>query len=217
MPLIYFKEEEKDMDSRLRWALLTLAVLIAALAVQPAAAHVGGGGLPGVGLPATKGAERLVTAADPRFDVLVFSRTTGFRHTDAIDAGKTAIAAMGTAQNFSVTATEDATQFNDATLRPYEVIVMLHPDGEGILNATQRTAYERWLQRGKGVVGIHAAANADRDWDWMTDLRGGSLFLNHPSGANQFQQATVKIVDPNHPATQGIPADWVRTDRVCAL
>ena len=119
---------------------------------------------------------------------------------------------MGTAQNFSVTITEDATQFTDATLRPYEVVVMLHPDGEGILNAAQRTAFERWLQRGKGLVGIHAAANADRDWDWMADSRGGSLFLNHPSGANQFQQATVKNVDPNHPAMQGIPADWVRTD-----
>ena len=89
---------------------------------------------------------------------------------------------------------------------------MLHPDGEGILNAAQRTAFERWLQRGKGLVGIHAAANADRNWDWMTDLRGGSLFANHPSGALQFQQATVKNVDANHPAMQGIPADWVRTD-----
>ncbi len=25
---------------------------------------------------------------EPRFDVLVFSKTTGFRHADAIDAGK---------------------------------------------------------------------------------------------------------------------------------
>ena len=42
----------------------------------------------------------------------------------------------------------------------------------------------------------------------MTDARGGSLFDNHPA----IQQATVNITDPNHPATQGIPANWVRTD-----
>jgi PKD repeat protein/glucose/arabinose dehydrogenase len=201
--------------SLLRPLLIGAAVLAAPAAAHASGAH-SGAGLPGIGLPAEKGAERLVTAADleaePRFDVLVFSRTTGFRHTEAIDAGKLAIAAMGTEKNFSVTSTEDATQFTDATLRPYEVIVFLHPDGEGILSATQRTAFERWLQRGKGLVGIHAAANADRNWEWMTDLRGGSLFLNHPSGALQFQQATVKITDPNHPSTQGIPADWVRTD-----
>ena len=67
-----------------------------ALVAAPARAHDGSGGLPGVGLPAAKGVQRLVTAdelrQDPRFDVLVFSRTTGFRHTDAIDAGKVAIA-----------------------------------------------------------------------------------------------------------------------------
>ena len=135
--------------------------------------------------------------------MLVFSKTTGFRHTDAIDAGKAAIAAMGTAQNFSVTMTEDATQFTDATLRPYEVVVMLHPDGEGILNAAQRTAFERWLQRGKGLVGIHAAANADRDWDWMADSRGGSLFLNHPSGAQPVPAGDGQERRPESPRHAG--------------
>ena len=45
-------------------------------------------------------------------------------------------------------------------------MVFLNTDGEGILNGAQRTAFERWMQRGGGLVGIHAAANADRDWDW---------------------------------------------------
>ena len=172
-------------------------------------------------MPAEKGVTRAVTAAqlqeEPRFDVLVFSRTTGFRHSEAIDAGKAALTAMGTAQNFTVTLTEDATQFTDAILRPYEVIVMLHPDGEGILTAAQRTAFERWLQRGKGLVGIHAAANADRNWDWMTDLRGGSLFLNHPSGALQFQQATVKNVDSAPPGDAGHPGRLGAHGRVVQL
>ncbi len=86
------------MNRRLRWSGLIMAVVSTALAATPARAH-DGGGLPGVGLPAAKGVQRLVTAdelrQDPRFDVLVFSRTTGFRHTDAIDAGKAAIAGDG--------------------------------------------------------------------------------------------------------------------------
>ena len=32
-------------------------------------------------------------------------------------------------------------------------------------------------------------------------MMGGALFLNHPSGANQFQTATVNVEDPNHPAS----------------
>ncbi len=145
--------------------------------------------------------------------MLVFSRTTGFRHTDAIDAGRTAITQMGAAEDFSVDLTEDATRFTDAGLRPFEVIVFLNTDGEGILNAAQRTAFERWMQRGGGLVSIHADANADRNWGWKGDMMGGSWFLNHPAPPVQFQQATVNVVDTAHPATRDLPApNWVRED-----
>ncbi len=150
---------------------------------------------------------------EPRFDVLVFSKTTGFRHAEAIDAGKAKIAEMGVENDFSVTASEDATLFTDAGLRDFEVVVFLNTDGEGILNAAQRNAFERWTQRGGGIVGIHAVANADRDWAWMGDMMGGAWFLNHPAGALQFQQATVNVVDPSHPATADVPQpNWVRSD-----
>jgi len=147
-----------------------------------------------------------------RFDVLVFSKTTGFRHTGAIDAGKAGIQALGTAEDFAVTTSEDASVFSDAGLRDFEVVVFLHTDGEGILDAAQRTAFERWTSRGGGIVGIHADANADRDWRWKTDMMGGAQFANHPSGALQFQDATVRVEDPDHPAMQGIPTAWVRND-----
>ena len=120
-------------------------------------------------------------AQDPaRFDVLVFSKTTGFRHESAIAAGRTGIQALGTAGGYAVTLSEDAAVFSDAGLRDYEVVVFLHTDGEGILNAAQRTAFERWTSRGGGIVSIHADANADRNWAWKTDMMGGALFANHP-------------------------------------
>lgn len=40
---------------------------------------------------AMTGTVTVTAEEEPRFDVLVFSRTTGFRHSDAIDAGKLAI------------------------------------------------------------------------------------------------------------------------------
>jgi cytochrome c len=150
---------------------------------------------------------------EPRFDVLVFSKTTGFRHTEAIAAGHAKIAAMGVENDFSVTSSEDAALFTDAGLRDFEVVVFNNTDGEGILNAAQRSAFERWTQRGGGIVSIHADANADRDWAWKGDMMGGAWFANHPSGALQFQQATVNVTDGDHPSTQDVPQpDWVRTD-----
>jgi cytochrome c len=152
-------------------------------------------------------------ATEPRFDVLVFSKTTGFRHTEAINAGHAQIAAMGQAGNFRTVASEDSTLFSDEGLREFEVVVFLNTDGNGIFSGAQRTAFERWVQRGGGVVGIHAAANADRDWEWYGDMMGGAWFANHPSGALQFQTATVNVVDGQHPSTADLPQpNWVRED-----
>ena len=162
--------------------------------------------------PSMTGTVTVNAAGDPRFDVLVFSRTTGFRHSDAIDAGKLAIPQMGEDGNYNVDLSEDPTKFSDAGLRPYEVVVFLNDDGEGILNAAQRTAFERWTQRGGGIVAIHADANADRNWAWKGDMNGGAWFNNHPDGALQFQQAKVLRTDDTHPATVNVPEEWTRED-----
>jgi PKD repeat protein/glucose/arabinose dehydrogenase len=150
-----------------------------------------------------------VAQTQPRFDVLVFSRTTGFRHTAAINAGRSALTQMGVAQDFNVTLTEDAGEFTSHNLRNFDVVVFLNTDGEGILNAAQRTAFERWMQRGGGAVSIHADANADKAWAWKRDMMGGGLFDNHPP----IQQAMMDIVDRDHPATAGLPPGrWQWTD-----
>jgi type 1 glutamine amidotransferase len=167
---------------------LALAAALAASAAAPTAAHA--------------------QVEQGRYSVLVFSRTTGFRHTAAIAAGHTALEAMGDAEDFDTTHSEDATDFTSHNLRNYDVVVFLNTDGEGILNAAQRTAFERWMQRGGGAVSIHADANADKAWDWKRDMFGGGLFDNHPP----IQEATVEVADPDHPATDDLPASFSWTD-----
>jgi Trehalose utilisation len=54
-------------------------------------------------------------SGDPRFNVLVFSKTTGFRH-DSIPQGIAAIEALGAEHRFAVSSAEDATRFSDAAL-----------------------------------------------------------------------------------------------------
>jgi cytochrome c len=149
---------------------------------------------------------------DPRFDVLVFTRTTAFRHAEAIEAGRTELERMGKDAGFSVDATEDPSRFSDDGLRRYEVVVLLSTNGPGVLRGGERAAFERWVRAGGGVVAIHAAANADRDWAWYGELLGGARFRNHPPGDLQFQRATVSVEDPNHPATEPLPRAWTRTD-----
>jgi cytochrome c len=145
---------------------------------------------------------------EPRFDALVFSKTTGFRHTEAIEAGKVAIRELAVEHNFRVDETEDSGQFTERNLARYDVVVMLHPDGQNVLLDAEEVAFERYIQRGGGVVGIHAASNMNRDWPWWQDLLGGALFANHPP----IQTATMHVEDRNHPATAHLPADWEWTD-----
>ncbi|MYR12651.1 glycosyl hydrolase, partial [Streptomyces sp. SID724] len=101
-------------------------------------------------------------AADPAYDVLVFSKTAGFRHS-SIDEGITALRQLGTANNFTVTATEDATAFTPANLSGYEAVVFLSTTGD-VLNTAQQTAFEGYIRSGGGYVGIHAAADTEYDW-----------------------------------------------------
>ncbi|MGP3634980.1 ThuA domain-containing protein [Streptomyces sp. 24-1644] len=172
-----------------------------------------GGLLCAAALPATassaagpKPASRAVAeAADPAYDILVFSRTAGFRHS-SIDEGVSALRELGAANNFTVTATEDAAAFTPAGLAPYEAVVFLSTTGD-VLNAAQQTAFEGYIQGGGGYVGVHAAADTEYDWTWYGGL-AGALFHSHP----QIQQATVKVEDRAHDATAHLPTAWQRTD-----
>jgi cytochrome c len=148
---------------------------------------------------------------DHDFDVLFFHKTTGFRH-DAIPAAIAAVEQLGADHDFSVTASQDAAVFTDGSLADYEAVV-LFTDGEGTLNAEQRSEFQRFVRHGGGVVGLHSASNMDKtDWPWWSDMMGGAFFKSHPSGANQFQEATVRIEDATHPSTAGLPTEWVRED-----
>ncbi len=139
------------------------------------------------------------------FDVLVFSRTTGFRH-GSIAAGIAAIESLGAANDFTVTATENQNLFTDANLEQYEAVVFLNTTGNP-LGGTQQAVFERYIQSGGGYLGVHAAADAEYNWSWYGDLMG-AYFQSHPS----IQQATINVADKAHPATRNLPDRWSRTD-----
>ncbi|MFG3691666.1 ThuA domain-containing protein [Micromonospora sp. NPDC047740] len=143
--------------------------------------------------------------AAPDFTVLVFSKTAGFRH-DSIPTGIQTIRDLGTANNFAVEATEDATQFNPTNLARFKAVIWLSTTGD-VLNATQQTAFENYIRAGGGYVGVHAAADTEYDWAWYGGLVG-AYFASHPA----IQPATVRIADTTHPATVGLPVAWNRTD-----
>ncbi|MBQ0902122.1 ThuA domain-containing protein [Micromonospora sp. U21] len=170
------------MRSRALALVTSLAMLLATLVALPAPA-----------------------SAAPLTKVLVFSKTAGFRHS-SIPNGIAAIRQLGTANGFTVTATEDAAQFTTANLAQYQAVVFLSTTGD-VLNASQQTAFESYIAAGGGYVGVHAAADTEYSWPWYGGLVG-AWFDSHPA----IQSATVRVEDRTNPSTAHLGDTWVRSD-----
>jgi len=137
--------------------------------------------------------------------VLIFSKTAGYHH-ESIPTGIKAIQTLGAKNGFEVDTTSDASKFVEDTLKKYAALVFLSSTGE-LLSGNQEIALERYIQSGGGFVGIHAAADAEYDWNWYVRMIGAS-FLSHPAQ----QMANLVINDKTHPSTDSLPATWSRKD-----
>ncbi|MFG2342574.1 ThuA domain-containing protein [Streptomyces phaeochromogenes] len=137
--------------------------------------------------------------------VLVFSKTAGFRH-DSIPEGVAAVKSLGDENGFRVDATEDAGAFSSRNLSRYDAVVFLSTTGD-VLNGAQQRAFEGYIKRGGGYVGIHAAADTEYDWEFYGGL-AGAYFQSHPA----IQPARIEVEDRAHPATSPLGESWNRTD-----
>jgi len=145
------------------------------------------------------------TPPSPAFSVLVFSKTEGFRH-DSIPAGVAAIRQLGLQRGFSVDATEDSSAFEDDGLMKYKAVVFLSTTGD-VLSDAQQAAFERYIRRGGGFVGIHSATDTEYEWPFYGGLVG-AYFAGHPD----IQTATVQVENSGNASTASLPRQWVRRD-----
>jgi cytochrome c len=133
--------------------------------------------------------------------ILVFTKTTGFRHA-SIPGAIRAVKTLGAQDGFAVDATEDAGAFTDGNLAGYDAVVFLLTTGD-VLDDTQQGAFQRYLRAGHGWVGVHSASDTEYDWAWYGGLVG-AYFRDHPA----IQAATLDVAEPRN----GLPAKWMRTD-----
>lgn len=172
------------------------------------AAAGGTAGALGGASSAMAGAESSMAGSGASADgisILIYSRTVGYRH-DSIPDGIGALTELSRAHGWRLTATEDPNQFSDAGLAGYDVVIFLSTTGD-VLDASQQTAFERFIRAGNGFIGVHAATDTEYDWPWYGGLVG-AYFRKHPT----VQVADVVVEDPLHPATALLPSPWRRTD-----
>ena len=143
--------------------------------------------------------------AQRQFKALLFTRTSGFHH-ESINEGVDAIKKLGERHFFTVEWQESPSVFNDTKLNEFQVVIFLNTTGD-VLNDEQQKAFTKFIQNGKGFVGIHAAADTEYDWEWYTKLVG-RMFHIHPA----IQTAVLKVSDAKFPGMERLPPAWYWTD-----
>jgi len=138
-------------------------------------------------------------------DLLLYTRTLGFRH-DSIPAAVAAMKDLGSREGLTVVATEDPSAFTDERLRGVKAVVFLETTGE-VLDKTGQDALQAYIRGGGGFLGVHSAADTGHAWPWYLDMLGAE-FVDHPA----IQSAALVRQDAAHPATASLPARWTRTD-----
>lgn len=132
-------------------------------------------------------------AQEQKINVLVFSKTVGFRH-NSISSGIKMLSDLAQERKWVLTATENAELFTPEFLKTFDVVVFLNPT-QDVLSEQQQKAFETFMSTGKGFVGIHAATDCEYDWAWYGQLTG-AYFKTHP----KCQAGTVIFENTDHPA-----------------
>lgn len=143
--------------------------------------------------------------ANAQKQVLIFSKTQGFRH-GSIEKGARVLKQLLDKEKISSDHSEDAALFTDQGLKKYDAIIFLSTTGD-ILDSNQQDAFMRYIQSGKGFVGIHAATDTEFDWPWYNGLVG-AYFTSHPA----VQQAKIDVLDRKHAATKHLEPTWQHKD-----
>ena len=151
----------------------------------------------------------LTASAQSKFKVLVVA-SLAKDHWKSISVGKEFFEKLGKENNFSVDFTSDTSTISDANLARYQVFVMFHL-APFDMSASQQAALQKFVEQGKGWVGIHAAGLTGKQfiapnstkqyWQWFEGLMGGVIYSPHPA----FQDGSVVVEDHNHPVTKGLP------------
>jgi uncharacterized protein len=142
--------------------------------------------------------------------LLMFEKINGFRDVPSVDAAHAAIVAMAKRKGWGLVVTEQGGAFNPATLSQFDVVIWNNISGD-VLTLSQRKAFQDFLSRGGGYVGMHGSAGDPvYFWNWYPDTLIGARFAGHPMNP-QFQEARI-AVDKSHPLAAGLPDEWRMTD-----
>lgn len=163
-------------------------------------------------------AARMGPSTPKHYRVLVLGAATGFHH-ESISAGMTAIAVMG--QESGLYDAELRTDFDlinagggkkmrfgfqPEGLGDFDAVVLVNTTGEWGLSEANKQALLGFVhERGKALIGIHGALDANYSWPGYADMFGAQ-FGGHP--LNTLEQPLVTFPLVNEATDSPITRHW---------
>ena len=148
-----------------------------------------------------------VIPAFTRPAVLIFNKTNGFVHKDAIPVADEVFSQLARAQGWDVFVTDNAAVHNPDVLRKFQLVVWNNVSGD-VLTAAQRDSMKQWLEGGGGWVGVHGSGgDTSYQWPWYVETLLGAQFVGHTMDP-QFQDAELQVAVPGMPITEHLPSPW---------
>jgi hypothetical protein len=143
--------------------------------------------------------------------ILVFSKTNGYRHIEAIPAVEELFRGYAQREGLRLFVTENAAVFEPTQLRHFRLVVWNNNTGDVLLPA-QQAAFRAWLEGGGRWLGIHGAGGWEHwGWAWYPQELVRAQFIGHTLMPH-IPVATLVVEDRTHPATAHLPARWTRAE-----
>jgi len=140
--------------------------------------------------------------------VLIFNKTNGFIHHDAIPAANKALTQIAKSKGFQVFSTMNGAVHNFEQLRQFDLLIWNNVSGD-VLTEDQRQAFKGWMKEGGRWLGIHASGgDLEYEWDWYVKEFLGAQFIGHTMHP-QFTDASLNKVNLESAITRHLPETWI--------
>lgn len=139
--------------------------------------------------------------------VLIFNKTNGFVHKDAIPVAEQVLAELVSANGWEPYVSRNAAVHSPELLAQFDVVIWNNVSGD-VLTTDQRQSLKEWIESGGGWLGVHASGgDFSYEWDWYVNTLIGAQFIGHTMKP-QFQDADVLVADASLPVTAHLPTPW---------
>lgn len=134
-------------------------------------------------------------------------------HLATSTAAKGVVTRMGEENGFIVDYTTDTSLITETNLARYDVFFQMHL-APFEFNAKHKAAFQKFIEAGKGWLGIHAAGltgnqfSSAGNWMYYRTFFGGVDYVDHPA----LQNGSVIFEDRTHPVTRNMPASFTIKD-----